>query len=450
MLSIFLESRRKPGTLADHARMRARMVLLGIAVGASRILAAEAADPSTGWDAWRVSGFGTVGVVHADTSQPWLYARDLTQNGAASDTSMLVDSRLGLQLNWQPNAQWDAVFQVVGRPRTRNADWSESVELGFLAYRPAPGWTISLGRMKPDLFLLHNARNVGFSMPWVRPNGEFYGWIPSASLDGAGLSYRWQQHDAQWAAQFWMGELRNTITVLRTDTHAKWRGRNNVGVTLTRESNGLTLKASFLQSDTDLGTSADQLQLEGALLGLSQVPVQQVAVSAEALYRNLIPDGRTTYVGLGAEYDSSTWLANAELSRVTMRRGLSGGTRGYASLGYRWGSLVPYAMAGFSQPEHGAPRVDGDWIALLTPVLGSAEAQAAAMAGAYAEAFAADARFDQRSLSMGLRWEARDRLALKLQIDRINVDAYGAGQWRHSTPDPGHVNLLSVTADWVF
>jgi hypothetical protein len=421
-----------------------------LAANAGFAQASAAADSASAELGLRFSGFGTLGVVHAETDRDWLFARDVSQKGAGSDTSALPDSRLGLQLNWQPGGAWEAALQAVLRPRTHDVRFDEYFEMGFVAWRPSAGWTLRAGRIKPDLFLLHNSRNVGYAMPWVRPNTEFYGWIPSASMDGASVAYDWADLRASWTAQMWLGEMSNTVAALRTDDSLRWKGRNTLGLTLTRQSGPLMLKASFAQTESDLGSSPDLELLEGTLLGIAALPVGEVAVSAQELYRGLLPQGTTRYLGLGAEFDSGVWLASAEISRVSIERGATGGTRGYASVGRRYGAVTLFTTGGFSQPRRASPAMHGDWVAELTPYLGANEAMGAAMAGAYAAQYATDARFDQESVGAGLRWDLFDRVALKAQFDRVHVEANGAGQWRHSSDEAGHVNLLSLAIDWVF
>lgn len=399
---------------------------------------------------WRLSGFGTLGLVHTDVSQPWRFTREITQRGADGNTSVVPDSRLGLQLNWRPASRWEVVSQAVIRPRVGDAHLDESLEMAFVAWHPGAGWTLRAGRLKPDLFLLNNVRDVGYAMPWARPSVEFYGWNPTTSLNGATLAYNWSAGDADWTVQMWAGAMRSTLSALRTDGDIGWRGHRTQGFTLSRVSGGLTLKASAVQTHTELTSVGDLPLLEGVLAQVAQLPLPEVAESARLLNQRLIPAGRTHYLGLGAEYDSSTWITSTELSHVTVDRGLSGGLRGYASLGRHFGPLTGYGMAAFSQPRHAAPRVRGDWAATLAPVLGSEAAQTAAMIGAYAEAFAADARFDQRTLSVGVRWEVLDRAALKLQFDHTRVDAFGAGQWRHGDTHAATANTLSAVLDWVF
>jgi hypothetical protein len=435
-----------PRTPIRPALIAALVLCLASAAHAQSATQSSASEATT----WRLSGFGTLGLVHADVSQPWRFAREITQRGADGQTSVLPDTRLGLQLNWQPASRWEVVTQAVIRPRVHDAHLDESLEMAFVAWHPSVGWTVRAGRLKPDLFLLSNVRDVGYAMPWVRPSVEFYGWNPTTSLDGATLAYNWSADDADWTAQLWAGAMRSALSAMRTDGDIGWRGHRTAGFTLSRTTGGLTVKASLVQTDTELTAVGDLPLLEGLLTQVAQLPLPEVANSARLLHQRLIPDGRTHYLGLGAEYDSSTWMASSELSHVTVERGLTGGVRGYASVGRHFGPVTGYAMAAFSQPRHAAPRVQGDWETALTPLLGAAEAQTAAMMGAYAEIYAADARFDQHTLSLGMRWEMFDRAALKLQLDHTRVDAFGAGQWRHGDTRSATANILSAALDWVF
>ena len=437
-----------PRTVSRPALIAALVLCVASAVQAQS--ATGSTDSEATSRTWRLSGFGTLGLVHADVDQPWRFTREITQRGADAPTSVLPDSRLGLQLNWQPAARWEVVTQAVIRPRVHDAQLDESLEMAFVAWHPSAGWTLRAGRLKPDLFLLSNVRDVGYAMPWARPSVEFYGWNPTTSLNGATLAYNWSAKDADWTAQLWAGAMRSTLSAMRTDGDIGWHGRRTAGFTLSRTAGGLTLKASLVQTHTELTSVGELSLLEGVLTQVAQLPLPEVAPSAQRLYQRLIPDGRTRYLGLGAEYDSSTWIASTELSHVAVERGLTGGVRGYASVGRHFGPVTAYAMGAFSQPRHAAPRMQGDWATALTPVLGSADALSAAMTGAYAELYAADARFDQRTLSVGMRWELHDRAALKLQLDHTRVDAFGAGQWRHGDAQPATANVLSAVLDWVF
>ncbi|HEY7687925.1 MAG TPA: hypothetical protein VH835_04510, partial [Dongiaceae bacterium] len=93
-----------PRTQIERRKRTGRLIALA-AVGAC-CLPAWAADPQASGQAWRFSGFGTLGISHSDTQRQWLFARDVSQRGADGATSLLPDSRLGLQLNWQPGSRW--------------------------------------------------------------------------------------------------------------------------------------------------------------------------------------------------------------------------------------------------------------------------------------------------------------------------------------------------------
>ena len=116
--------------------------------------------------------------------------------------------------------------------------------------------------------------------------------------------------------------------------------------------------------------------------------------------------------------------------------------RGYVSLGYRWNDWTFYGLVGRILAEK-RPVFAPDAQAVLGPFIGpegAAQAQvaldAAAMAGnSY--------RHDQSSVALGMRWELASRVALKLQVDRTKVHAYGAGQWQSDGSSAGANNLVT-------
>ena len=62
---------------------------------------------------WDFSGFGNVGYSY-DTSDSFGYMRDLTQKADPdSDGSFLPDSKIGAQINYNINFEWDVTAQYV-------------------------------------------------------------------------------------------------------------------------------------------------------------------------------------------------------------------------------------------------------------------------------------------------------------------------------------------------
>ena len=150
---------------------------------------AQTAEPVS---SLRFSGFGTLGAVHADVSEPWGFRRDasqpLHQGGVRGD----VDSRFGLQANYAIDNQLEFVGQVQLKRRVSESKPSDSLEWAFASYRPTSDLTIRVGRTSPDIFLLSDYRSVGFAYPWVRPNVETYAILPIFSVEGVDATKVWK------------------------------------------------------------------------------------------------------------------------------------------------------------------------------------------------------------------------------------------------------------------
>ncbi len=398
----------------------------------------------------QLSGFGTLGLSHARSDHDWLLTREQTQVGASSSSSALVDSRLGLQLNWEPAERWETVLQLVLRQRATRASLGESVEWAFAGYQINPDWHLRLGRTNPDIFLQADVRNVGYALPWVRPNIEFYGWMPISSLDGADLSYNWHTEQAEWRGKLQFGNGLGTIQALRSDESLRVRNRNTFVFTLSREADDWLIKASYARADTEVRPNPNLLLLKQGLEQVATLPAPAVAQQALALSKDMYPQGLTQYASLGVQYQSSTWIGSAEASHVHLASGLSSGWRGYAFLGRRWQRLSVYLISGRSLADKEANATPTTWLAELTPLVGAPNASKLSALGALAAGAANTARFEQTSIGLGLRYDFAPRVAFKLQVDQVNTQANGAGSWRHNTPDPGNSQVYSATLDFVF
>ena len=391
----------------------------------------------------RLSGFGTLGVIHSNAPVGWGFRREISQpaNGAASSAD--VDSRLGAQLNYTINAQVELVGQVIATRRSAYAGNSDGLEWAFAAWRPNADLALRVGRVNVDAFLMSDHRNVGFAYLYARPPVEFYASIPS-SLDGADISRVWNQDGTQWHAKAFAGRAHGGD--LSQD--ARTEINSVLGAMVAREEDGLLVRASVTRAK--LATSPPALRpLLDALGAFSALPVSDVAVQAAALRVRLDGSGsRLVYSTLGVSYERSDWVGAAELTRAfghpTVRF-----SAGYASLGRRIGIVTLYGIVSRTFTTE-RPVTPPDWGAALTAALGPSFAQQAQVV-AVSAAFAVNkTRAEQNTISLGTRWDLLPRLALKLQWDRVRIGANGGRLWANSGLDSGHANVASALLDFVF
>lgn len=391
----------------------------------------------------RVSGFGTLGLVHANAPDGWGLRRDISQPGHGGGTRADVDSRLGLQLNYAPSAQFELVGQFIAARRSSYGQLSDGIEWAFAAYRPNSEFTLRLGRLNMDQFLVSDYRNVGFAYMSVRPSVEFYATLPG-SFDGADVSRTWQSGGARLRAKLFAGRTHTGDL----DANARIEVKPTVGVMLSREAGGLTLRAGLTRSVVvDDGASLKPL-LDG-LAGLATLPVPAVAAEAQALRARVLSTGEPViFAALGAQYDASAWQAAVEFNRTSGPPGAQF-RAGYASIGRRFGAWLLYTgVSAITSPDSAVDTPA--WAAQLEPVLGPALAQQVQLLGHSAAYAVGKSKANQRAFSLGTRWDLHPQVALKLQWDRVRIEANGGRLWSRSTLAAGRADVISAAMDFVF
>jgi hypothetical protein len=383
----------------------------------------------------RISGFGTVGVVHTEAPAGWGFRRSFQQPAGTQATRADVDTRLGVQLNYATNSQIELVGQVIAKRRLPDAAAGDAVEWAFAAYRPTAELAIRAGRLNLDQFLMSEFRNVGFAYLYVRPPVEYYGTIPS-NLDGADVTRTWTLDDTRWRAKGFLGRSKTTGIALT----------NVVGLALARESDGLLVRAGWTRARLAHNFDGVTPVLE-ALDQIRSLPIPSVSAEAAVLrsYIDLAAEP-LTYATLGMTYEHGPWQTAAEVMRVTF--GNADTKAGYASIGRRIGEVSLFGMVSGAT---GGPSIVATpaWGGLLTPVIGPAAAQQAQMLGAMA-AHAASQSSRQTTVSLGARWDIHPQMALKVQWDHVRVRANGGYLWSKATSDPGSANVATVLLDFMF
>lgn len=435
--------------------LRVLVFAIGLASGGV-VTAADELDTSK--PSLTLHGYGTLGYTSVHTDQPWLLKRDLAQSTSTPHGyGFIPDSNLGLQLNLQLNERASLVTQVVLRRRAPTSRAEENLEWAFGSYQIQPDLRLRVGRLNPDIFLLSNHRNVGFAYPWVRPNVEFYGWMPLSATDGLDITKSWRNGDVRWEANGLLG-LSNRVTVQSGSGFAdsKSRGKNGLSATLSREEGGLTLKLSYLYTKGKLDVDP---QLQALLNGLNQLTAlplpSSVAQEAAALAATIPFDTFTSqYLSAGLRWEGGPWSVQAEIAHTTRKNPGAAqsvtGTFGYVSAGYRVGTVTFTGMLGSARSPKAA-AADPQWFnTLIAAGMDPTQAAQTQAIGSLATAGANSLRIDQSSVSTGLRWDITPQTALKLQWDRVFVRANGSGLWANSTTPSGRADVYSASFNFVF
>jgi hypothetical protein len=389
-----------------------------------------------------------VGVVSQSGADGWRLLRNSAQAEADGKTSATPDSRLGIQLNWNHGTDWEGALQVVALKRPSGADRSDSIQWAYLGYRPSNESRIRLGRTNPDMFLFSNSRSVGYGLLWARPPLDFYSFVPIDSVDGVNAEYRWGQDSVRWGASITAGSYSTSITDSYGQRYGA-DGKNTVFLSVSRDADGLLLKASYVHGRIQPRSRPELAQVKAGLQQLATLPLPGLAQSISNLQRNLWSGGEVSYLGLAAQYERGPWVFITEGSLVTAPGSPSDASRGYASLGYRLGQTTYYGLASRVVAKRAAAQVP-DVLKPLTPVIGPTQAAGAQHLLNAVGAAVIRFRYDQSTIGAGLRWDLLPNAALKLQVDKFRVHPNGSAGWVGGDTRGTSGTLYSVVLDFVW
>ena len=385
----------------------------------------EAALPES--PVFSLHGFGTLGLTRTneDSAQ---FVRDLTQpNGADTRWTAKVDSLLGIQANVRFSPSTEGVVQVISR---YHADSSYSPELtwAFLRYDFSPAFSLRAGRLGTEFYMLGDSRLVGYSNISVRPPADFYGPLVLSYIDGMDISATLAVASGLLKGKLYVGKA------AENEPYAPgilWdlQGSDLVGGYLDYTSGPWQFRASYAQLRFDREAPTDTLlqSFGDPLHGqpyLSRVPEMAMAHQ------------RASFSSLGLVYDQGPVNVQFMLSQIIHDSPAYADSKAAYILGaYRVGALTPYLGVSRSLSDTDPVPVTGN------PVLDGVTAS-----------LVAQSYTDQRTYTIGGRWDFQKNLTLKAQVDWIRgqpasvflLKGTGSGGW------DGHMTVFSLALDFVF
>ncbi|TFH88507.1 porin [Billgrantia azerbaijanica] len=381
-----------------------------------------------------LNGFGTLGVVHSDERQADFVAHRLVPDGAGHSGawSAEVDSRLGLQLTANPTSRLSGVIQVIAEQR-HDGSYRPFVEWANVRFEVTPALSVRIGRMVQPVFMASEYRKVGYATPWIRPPQEVYGLLPVTNFDGVDFRYRSRFAGFTHTLQGNYGRKDST-----TPSGGDVRARDGMTLANTLERGGVTLFASY-----------SRYRLTVAELAPFFDAFRQFGPEGEAIAERYDVDGtRNTLISLGARYDPGDWFVMGEWIRSDSPSFIGDGRGWYLTGGYRFGSLTPYVTLARAW-------VDSDTSdpGLSTAGLPPPLAAPARQLNAGLNQLLGRAAVQQKSVSLGVRWDLARNVALTVQYDHLDLAAGARGVLTNTQPgfEPGGtVDLFGLALDFVF
>ena len=386
-----------------------------------------------------IKGFGTAGLVYNDNNQAdFLSNNYLNPRGAGrtEDVSVVNDSKLGLQMDWQATSRLSFTGQAVSKQDPSNS-WVPELQWAFAKFKIVPDLDIRAGRLRPAVYMLSDTLDVNYANPWVRPPVEFYSQNPITHMEGVDLLYRLQTGPVNWLIQPFYGNSQISLI-----DNMSLTAKNLVGVNIVGSINDFTLRAGY----TYTSVTANIPDLEMAKLGLQSLcPVDPVACSQLAA---LDPTNKaTSFSSVGASWDNGRYFLSGEFGYRSSTSLIPETFSGYISGGGRFGKFTPYAT--YSQAYNNSPTSfsggSGPYGGYTNQIV---------------NAVLVDNPMDQNTKTLGLRYELFTNIALKAQWDLIDTSTKngqvgsGGGYFRNKTSsfdNSGYsINLFSTSVDFIF
>lgn len=412
---------------------------LPVLLAGMQLQPAHALEADAGGLGWDINGFYSLSALHTDQSGPFfLYAPYGDQDRPADQQhwDLLPDSKLGLMAGVRASAQLSAKAQFLYRQGSSKEN-DFKTRLAFVEYQPRYDWSIKLGRSVQGLLLTEESMYTDYAQLPIRAPQEPYAYLPNTEIDGIHLQHQLPMGD-------WRLNLQGSYGQRTYHSQQFLRElRDSVGIA-----------ATLLNPQTSLHLAARTL-----MLGYSQSPglasaTQLIRSVASAQGHSDIAAEydeaaiRVKQYAAGLEHQAGPLSLKADLLLLYSSLPIAGQPVAAANLlaGYRFGALTPYVSWG-QISEYGSKKEER-----LQP--NSPQAIAAIFTADYLGAALSG---EQRTWSLGLRYDVAKNTALKIQFDRVERKA-GVEGWFIAPPDSlqfapdykNHTNVWGISLQGMF
>lgn len=398
---------------------------------------------------FRMSGFGTIGLVTTD-SEEFGYRADFSKTGGVfkNDIDFAEGTNLGVQFDIIATDEIDFVVQAVYRDEL-DLNLETALNLAFVRYAPNANWSFRLGRTAYDLFLLTEYRDIGYAYSWAHVPSEIYGVVPHRYLDGIDLTYSRPLGDLAFSGKLFYGQNEFPLTAYGSSSAGMFRLANTTGIALDFQSINWDIAINHTKLKFDSQVT------EPLILALQQldanVPNFSVIWPEVLDFANDIElDNRSgTYTSISGQYRFNIVTVITEFAKISSESlAVQGVKSGYLSAIYHSNAHNFFTSIAFSDSEQ------FDLVDINLTALQQVPSGLEAYAGA--ELLLNYFSINQKTLSVGWRWDFAQNMSFKLQLDHTRIGEGGSTFWQPPVEDDsthkrrGRINALFANVSFLF
>ncbi|MCB1928817.1 MAG: hypothetical protein KDH17_12380 [Rhodocyclaceae bacterium] len=359
-------------------------------LGAVLALAIVASEASADTGEWRISGFGTLGMVRPTEGDASLLRNGINTSGR-DGVDFGADSVIGLQAGRSLASGIDVTAQMVVR-EDQNGNVEPRLAWAFVRFTPLADLEFRIGRMRAPFFMFSESLWINYANTWVRPPTEVYGLNPFSDLDGA---------DMMWHSRIGGYDLELRPYIGRSSLERRVRRatlKRIVGMNLSVYRDDYSFFLAHAESPFSLPWSDPIFIAVDAALRASPFFAAASDLSGS--------DGYARFDSIGMQWDNGEYLASAEYARRAVNRYIPSAHGWQLTLGRRVGTFTAYGVLARQTEDEPASSADLSSVPPLQSAL---------------DLFNATRNTAQKSATVGARWDFHRNAALKLEFTHAKV-----------------------------
>ena len=372
-----------------------------------------------------IHGFGTLGLTYQNDEDIIYNSTLRNKRGSDGDVSLQNDSKFGLQIDYTITPELEATIQGTVDTTGITLEWAN------LKYNINDTFNIKVGQMRFPTAMYSDILKVGYAYNWVRLPEDVYGILPLTSYTGAEFNYKNSYKDIDYKLKLYGGCSEDTMKDGKDIGDYDITLDDVYGINLATNYKGFELYAGF--------TYVRNLSISNHIINsyfANAMADPNVSDADKALLQKYNPiDKIAKYYSIGFRYEMDEFYMLGEYVYINMDNIISDNYAGYISMGYHYDKLTPHITFSKVRGESNYntkvsnPQID------------------AVMNNMSSNTF-----IDQEHITIGVRYDYIDNIALKVQYDHIkeNDDGKGLSIHKELPYKPQDINLISFAIDFVF
>ncbi len=416
---------------------------------------------------FQINGFLSVGMAWTNVEYLQSGIEPVYNSYVRKRPSFEEDSDVGVQITKQLREDISITTQFLA---LASENWDVEAVWAFIKWEPNDNWQFRAGRVRTNPYMLSEYVNVGYAYPWIRPPEEVYSQVPSSFSNLTGL-------DARFRMEILKRDLTLSAFYGATSTHLNFptnlafptginetifdnirlRLRDLYSLNLKFGDEVFSIRAGYettrVTLDPNAGTAMQGLNTflnSMALFGVPFLGIPPFGLD----YVNYFSayNSRADFMGLGYQFDWKNVVSMGEIvKRKTATPIIANVIGWYLMGGYRFNQMMPHITFARERVIDNKIRRFPSYVnaAFTSPFIANSPVTLDEVAynlistGVSFEGGAGS----QSSVTLGLRWDIFEGIAIKGEFKHIHPDNRSPGLF--NVNPQRSVNLYSVAVDAV-